>query len=168
MAKGVSYITKYRRRRQKKTNYARRLDFLKSGVPRLVVRISNASTRVQVVEYSENGDLILASAISSDLKKMGWANSTSNIPSAYLTGMLCASRALSKNVKAAVLDMGQNPIVKGSRVFAAVKGALEAGIQVPVDKEMLPSEERLIGAHIKAKDIKSDLEKLKSSILKNG
>ena len=41
MAKGKRYSVKFRRRREGKTNYKKRLAFVKSDLPRLVVRRSN-------------------------------------------------------------------------------------------------------------------------------
>ena len=49
---------------------------------------------------------------------------TSNIPAAYLTGYLCGLRARKKGIKKAVLDLGLERVVKGSRIFAALAGGL--------------------------------------------
>lgn len=166
MSKGPADIPKYRRRRQKKTNYKTRLELLKSGIPRLVVRTSNKHVRVQVVKYAADGDIMITSSISSDLKNIGWNHPTSNIPSAYLTGILCGKKTVDANIKTAILDLGLSPIVRGSKIFAAVKGVRDAGLDVPVDEAMLPSEARLSGEHAKSKDIKQDFEKIRATILK--
>jgi len=62
--------------------------------------------------------------------------------------VLLGKKALAKGVENAILDIGVQRSVKGSRLYAAVKGVLDAGMHVPVSEEMLPSEERLLGKHI--------------------
>jgi large subunit ribosomal protein L18 len=97
------------------------------------------------------GDRVLAAADSNELaKKFGWLGSRSNLPAAYLTGLLCGFKALASGVKEAVLDIGLKTPTKGARIFAALKGVLDAGVLVPHDKEILPSEERIQGQHIVA------------------
>jgi large subunit ribosomal protein L18 len=96
------------------------------------------------------GDSTVASAISTELGGHGWTAGTGNIPAAYLTGLLAGLRAKSRGVKEVILDVGLNPPVKGSRVYAALKGAVDAGLEVPHDPEVLPTEARLAGEHIVA------------------
>jgi large subunit ribosomal protein L18 len=169
MATGASYQVGYRRKREQKTNFKTRIKILKSGLPRIVVRPSSKHISVQLVKYSDDGDRVEATARSSELKKHGWSHNTGNLPSAYLTGYLCGLKCKSKNVNRAILDFGMNTSVKGSRIYAALKGALDAGIEISHDAEMLPSKERLEGAHIsshvkRSSSITSDLSKTKSSI----
>jgi len=170
MAHGASYTVKYRRRREAKTNYRRRLNLLKAGKPRLVVRKTNAHTIIQVVEYTSDGDRIIASAHSKQLKKFGWAHATGSIPAAYLTGLLCGKNATDKKIPQLLVDLGMDSLVKGGRLYAAVKGAMDAGVEIPTDETIFPSEERLMGQHIaghveKSKDIAKDVESLKNKIL---
>ncbi len=102
---------------------------------------------VQFIDYKKNGDIVIASAVSQELKKHGWKISTGNIPAAYLTGFLAGTKAKSE-IKKAVLDLGLQKNTKGSRIFAALKGVIDAGINVKHSKEIFPSDERIIGAHI--------------------
>lgn len=149
MAKGPSYNVPYRRRREGKTDYHRRKKLLISGLPRLVARKTNKHIIAQIVEASIEGDRVLASAHSSELrKKFGWLGSLKNLPAAYLTGLLCGYRALKRNVKKAILDIGLQTPSKGARVFAVMKGCIDAGIEIPHGEEILPSEERIEGQHI--------------------
>ncbi|MHA2081022.1 MAG: 50S ribosomal protein L18 [Candidatus Thorarchaeota archaeon] len=148
MAQGPTFRVKFRRRRAGKTNYYRRRRLLLSRRPRLVVRKSNTNTIVQIVNASVVGDLTVASAISTELGGHGWTAGTGNIPAAYLTGFLAGLRAKSRGVKEAILDVGLNPPVKGSRVYAALKGAVDAGLDVPHNPEVLPNESRVSGEHI--------------------
>ena len=60
MATGKSYSVKFRRRRSGKTNYKKRLAFMKSEKSRLVVRRSNKYLITQLVNYDEAGDKIVA------------------------------------------------------------------------------------------------------------
>ncbi len=148
MAQGPTYRVKFRRRREGKTNYYRRRRLLLSRNPRLVVRKTNTNTIVQIVNASVVGDSTVASAVSTELGKHGWTAGTGNVPAAYLTGFLAGLRAKSQGVKEAVLDVGLNPPVKGSRIYAALKGALDAGLDVPHNSEVLPEEARITGEHI--------------------
>ncbi len=150
MAQGPTYRVKFRRRLEGKTDYYRRRRLLISRRPRLVVRKTNTNTIVQVVNAEVIGDKTLASAMSKELRNHGWSYATANVPAAYLTGLLAGRRARERGVESAVLDIGLNPPVKGSRVYAALKGAIDAGLQVPHDPEVLPDEERITGKHISA------------------
>lgn len=148
MAQGPTYRVKFRRRREGKTNYYRRRRLLLSRKPRLVVRKTNTKVIVQVINAKVQGDVTEASAISPELAAYGWAASANNLPSAYLTGFLAGLRAKSKGINNAVLDIGLNPPVKGSKVYAALKGVVDAGVDVPHNPEVLPDEDRLVGKHI--------------------
>ena len=169
MAKGPAYRVDYRRKRESKTNYKRRIDMLKSGTARLVIRPSNKHTLMQIVKYMENGDQVEVTTKSTELKKYGWKHATGNIPASYLTGLICGLKAKQKNISEAIIDLGMNTSVKGSRIYAALKGAVDSGLNIKHDEKTLPSEERLTGAHIashvaKSKDIISDLSKVKEKI----
>ncbi len=148
MARSGRYRVKFRRRREGKTDYRRRLALLKSGLPRLVVRRTNRHIIVQVVEYSPHGDRVLAHAFSKELRKFGWKYSLKSTPAAYLTGYLAALRAKQAGVEEAVLDIGRQASTRGSRIYAALKGAVDAGLQVPHGGEILPDESRIRGEHI--------------------
>ncbi len=149
MARGPKYKVPRRRRREGKTNYHKRYRMVMSGKPRLVVRRTLNYIWVQIVEARENGDITLAAAHSRELAKLyGWKAPGDNTPAAYLTGLLAGLRALGKGVKQAVPDIGLHRPVKGARIFAAIKGAIDAGLEVPVSDEVVPGEERIRGEHI--------------------
>jgi len=163
----------FKRRKQGKTNYQRRLRLLKSEKPRLVVRKSLKNIRVQLFEYSAKGDKIITSAISQELKKLGWKFSCANMPAAYLTGALCGSRAIKAGKTEAVLDIGVHEPVNSSKLYAALNGALDAGMKIPHGEKALPTEEKITGSHISAyaallkKEKKTVYEKQFSAYLKN-
>lgn len=138
----------YRRKREGRTNYKKRLVLLKSRKPRLVIRKTNAQMILQIADYSLQGDKISLTVPSSALKKFGWKYSCKNMPACYLAGFLLAKRAKEKNIQEAIVDFGLQSSIPGSKLYAAVQGALDGGLKIPVDKEMLPKKERVSGAHI--------------------
>ncbi len=157
----------HKRRRLQKTNYKKRLALLKSGVPRLVVRKSLDNIRVQIIGFEVSGDKTMASAFSAELGGFGWKSGLGNLPAAYLTGLLAGTRAKKAGVKKTVFDLGLQTSTKGSRIYAAVKGAIDAGLSVPHSKEILPSEERISGKHIQdRKNIEKEFTETKEKILK--
>ena len=133
------------RRSDASTNYAKRVAMLKSGMPRVVVRKSNRHILVQLIGYKENGDVVLASASSKELKKLGW-EPRSNIPTAYLTGMLLAKKAKKLAEKGCILDIGLYRPVEGSVAFAAAKGSKDGGMAIRFNAEVDAG--RITGAHI--------------------
>lgn len=152
----------FRRRREGKTDYRRRLALLKSGEVRLVVRRTSANVIVQFVDRAEQGDEVKATAVAQELAKMGWEGSPKNTPAAYLTGLLAGTRAKAAGVQTAVLDIGRRVPSKGSRVFAALKGVQDAGVEVAAgDDDIYPSEERLTGAFL---DLETNFNAVKAKI----
>ena len=148
MSNNNTFTVKFRRRREGVTDYRARLRLLKSGKPRLVIRRSLKNISAQVIAYSGAGDKVIVSAHSKELEKFGWKANRGNIPAAYFVGLLAGKKAISKNVKEAVLDIGPAVSTKGSRIYAALKGAVDAGLDVPHNKEALPDEKRIKGEHI--------------------
>ncbi|MEM4261627.1 MAG: 50S ribosomal protein L18 [Candidatus Diapherotrites archaeon] len=148
MSNKPTYKVKLRRRRKGFTDYKKRLALLKSKQPRLVVRKRNKSIIVQIVNYEPQGDKTLITFSSIALKKLGWKGHCGNLPSAYLSGYACAKKAFKAGIKKAVLDIGVASPVHGSAVFTALMGALDAGLEIPLEKEVLPTIERASGKHI--------------------
>ncbi len=142
------YTVPYRRKREGRTNYRKRLKLLQSGKPRLVVRKSLKGMYASLVEFHGIGDRILASASTQDLKKLGWGIHGGNLPSAYLVGLLIGVKAKSKKIEEAIFDIGLYSAVKKSRIYAALAGALDAGLKVPHSPEILPEKDRIEGKHI--------------------
>ncbi|HWG90329.1 MAG TPA: 50S ribosomal protein L18 [Candidatus Thermoplasmatota archaeon] len=152
MGQGPRYRVQFRRRREGRTDYRRRLALLKSEKARVVVRRSLKNVIVQFVTYNEVGDQIVAQAEARELPAMGWTGYTSNTPAAYLTGVLAAKRAKDAGVTEGIVDLGLQVPQKGGNLFAAVQGVLDAGVQVPHSPDVLPQEDRLSGAHVTGKD----------------
>lgn len=145
--KVIKTISK-RRKREGKTDYKQRLKQLKGFKPRLVARKSLKNVIAQIIRYTPKGDLVEAAAHSSELKTFGWNGSKNNIPAAYCVGLLLGKKARAKNINEVVFDIGLNASTKSSRLYAVLKGALDAGLSIPHAEDNLPSEERLLGKHI--------------------
>ncbi len=153
MASTTIYKVAKRRKREGKTNYKKRLTLLLSHKPRLVVRKSKKNYSVQVIEYQKEGDRVLISAHSKELAPMGYTGHSANSKAAYLVGYLAGKKAVKNKVKGAILDMGMVSAVRGSIAFAALRGAIDAGLDVPHNTEILPPAETF-----------SDLEAVKKKI----
>lgn len=154
----------FKRRVEKKTDYKARLALLKSDKPRLVVRRYNRNIRIQIIEYGRNGDRTIVEVNSSKMKN-GWNGHPGNLPSAYLAGYEAGLAALSRQITDAVLDMGLQTSTKGNAIYAAAKGAADAGLQIPLGEETQPDESRVKGSHISeetARKFEEVLEKMKS------
>ncbi|MEM4662592.1 MAG: 50S ribosomal protein L18 [Candidatus Diapherotrites archaeon] len=152
----------FRRRREKKTNYAKRLMLLKSGKPRLVFRKTNRNCIVQIIKYLPAGDETVVHVTSKHLSKYGWPGKA-NIPSAYLCGYLAAKKGLKKGIKEAILDIGRLTPVRGVCAFAALKGAIDGGLSVPCSKDIFPSDDRIRCKHIEEFASKMSAENLKKN-----
>jgi len=158
----------FKRRRLGKTDYANRLRLLSSKKPRLVLRRSLKYITAQIIEFDKKGDKALVTASSKELKKMGWSFACDNLPASYLTGLMIGSKAAKKGIKDVVLDAGLYLSTKGSRIYAAAKGAIDAGLNIRIGEDILPSEERIRGEHIatqeKFKSLPQEFEKIREKI----
>ncbi|PIO08943.1 50S ribosomal protein L18 [Candidatus Woesearchaeota archaeon CG08_land_8_20_14_0_20_43_7] len=142
------YTFAKRRKREGKTNYRKRLSLLKSALCRIVVRRTLNNITVQFIKYETTGDKVLAAATTQELKKFGWEFRT-NIPSAYLVGLLLAHKC--KKIKhKAIFDVGFFTPIKGSRLFAVAKGCVDGGMDLEHSPDAFPSDERIKGNHIAA------------------
>lgn len=137
----------------------------------MVVRITNSHTIVQIIDVAQDGDETLVSAHSKEIQKMGWLGNGKNTSAAYLTGFLCGKKALEAGIDEAVLDIGLKSSIKGARMYAALKGAVDAGLFVPHNDSILPADERIRGEHVAAYAESLSDEEVKerfSQYIKNG
>ncbi|MCD4800021.1 MAG: 50S ribosomal protein L18 [Methanococcoides sp.] len=148
MATGPRYKVAFRRRREGRTDYHQRLRLLLSREDRVVVRKSARHMQIQLVAPDANGDVTLSSAISKELAKYGYEGSTGNTTAAYLTGLLFGYKALAEGYENGVLDIGIQASSAGSRVYAALKGVVDSGLDVPHNSSVFPSDERIRGEHV--------------------
>jgi len=125
---------------------------------RLVVRFTNKDIICQVVYARLEGDYVLCAAYSHELPRYGIKVGLTNYAAAYATGLLLARRLLTKlgladaykGVEEAdgayyvvdenddgprpfrcYLDIGLQRTTTGARIFAAMKGAVDGGLEIP-------------------------------------
>lgn len=166
MSQGPRQRNQYRRRKTGETDYRRRLKLLRSGMARAVVRVSNTRVVCQLTNFSVVGDKVEVSTTGDDLvSKYGWPEDASrkNLPACYLTGFALGKTALAAGHDEAVLDIGLAASAAGSRVFAALKGMVDAGLEIPHGESVLPDEDRINGTHIDD-SIASKVEATKANI----
>lgn len=176
------FQTKFRRRREGKTDYYARKRLVtqyknrySSPRYRFCVRFSNSKVTCQVIFAELTGDRILVQATSNELKRYGLKVGLKNYSAAYCTGLLCARRLLTqlglnemyqgneadgviKTVKYAGrtlyvedldweserrpfrcnLDVGIKATRNGAKVFGALKGALDGGLDIPHGVKCFP------------------------------
>lgn len=106
------FQTKFRRRREGKTDYyvRRKLTLQDKNryatkKYRFVPRISNSRIICQVIYATPNGDRVICEAKSTELTRFGLTAGLTNYAAAYCTGLLCARRLLKK--------LGMDEIYKG-------------------------------------------------------
>jgi len=163
---------------------------------RLVVRFSNKDILAQIVYAKITGDFVLSAAYSHELPRYGMPVGLTNYAAAYSTGLLLARRLLTKlnladkyagntkvdgsdyNVEAlsdgpkpffALLDVGLRRTTTGSKIFAALKGATDGGVEVPhgetrfvgYDKEGKKLNADILRKYIFGGHVKEYMEKLK-------
>ncbi|KAI1822181.1 putative 60S ribosomal protein L5 [Xylaria intraflava] len=97
------FQTKYKRRREGKTDYYARKRLItqaknKYNAPkyRLVVRFTNRDIILQIVTSEISGDKVFCAAYSHELKAYGINHGLTNWAAAYATGLLLARRVLKK------------------------------------------------------------------------
>ncbi|KXJ28264.1 60S ribosomal protein L5 [Exaiptasia diaphana] len=150
---------------------------------RLVVRFTNKDVICQVAYARIEGDMIIAAAYSHELPRYGVKVGLSNYAAAYCTGLLLARRLLTKlnlheiytgndevngdeyNVESVdgspgvfrcFLDVGLARTTTGARVFGALKGAVDGGLDIPHSMKRFPgydSESKEFNAEVHRKHI---------------
>lgn len=154
MGKKRLKIVLEKRRREGRTDYVTRMHLLKSSNNRLVVRKTTNYIIAQIVESKNLQDFTKVYFSSAELKKLGLKNSLKSTMASYLTGYAIGKKALRENINKTILDIGLQTSTKGSRIYALVKGAIDAGLEVPCDKKMFPKQERLEGKNLKQESAK--------------
>ena len=141
--KGIKRTIK-RRRQEAKTDYHARLRLLVSGKPRLVIRKTNRYIIGQIVTSTLAQDKVIVGASSKELLSFGWPESLKgslkNLTAAYLTGKLLGEKSTS--VREAILDIGMYRNAEKGRLYAFLRGAIDGGIVIPHNPEILPSDAR--------------------------
>ncbi|XP_057508022.1 60S ribosomal protein L5-1-like [Actinidia eriantha] len=146
---------------------------------RFVVRFTNKDIVAQIVSASIAGDMVLAAAYAHELPHYGLDTGLTNYAAAYCTGLLLARRVLKRlemddeyqgNVEAtgedfsvepaesrrpfrALLDVGLIRTTTGNRIFGALKGALDGGLDIP------HSDKRFAGFGKDSKQLDADVHR---------
>eukprot|EP00916_Digyalum_oweni_P013861 GHVL01022681.1.p1 GENE.GHVL01022681.1~~GHVL01022681.1.p1 ORF type:complete len:301 (-),score=42.60 GHVL01022681.1:1193-2095(-) len=154
---------------------------------RFVVRFTNTRVICQIIYSTIVGDHIVESADSKELKQYGIPVGLTNYASAYATGLLCARRllkkiGLDKSYKGveevngeeyhpdeegekrpfkAYLDVGLKRTTTGAKVFGALKGAVDGGVNIPHTSRRFPGYEK---GETKAKEGSYNAEEHKKRI----
>merc|ERR1712110_1259306 len=158
---------------------------------RFVVRFTNKDIICQVISSKIKGDICHCAAYAHELPRYGVKVGLTNYSAAYCVGLLCARRLLKKfgldekfegteEVTAefedcfvigededgpsafhALLDVGLKRTTLGSKIFAAMKGAFDGGLEIPhnekkfygydADEKEYDAEakrERILGGHV--------------------
>ena len=145
---------------------------------RFIVRFTNRDIICQVAYSVVAGDVMMAAAYSHELPKYGVKVGLTNYSAAYATGLLCARRLLKKlkldekyegNTESigeaydvsetwedgpkpfyALLDTGLVRTTTGAKVFGAMKGAVDGGIEIP------HSQSRLVGFNSESEELNTE------------
>jgi len=145
------------RARKRLTNQAK--NKYNSPKYRLIVRLTNKDVIAQIAYAKIKGDVIMTAAYSHELPRYGLKVGLTNYAACYATGLLLARRHLQKlglaaryqgKIKVtgedwhydlnridgpkpfkASLDVGLARTSTGARIFAALKGACDGGLNVP-------------------------------------
>ncbi|CAI0544340.1 unnamed protein product [Linum tenue] len=145
---------------------------------RFVVRFTNKDVVAQIISSTIAGDNVMAAAYSHELPRYGLEVGLTNYAAAYCTGLLLARRVLKMlemdqeyegNVEAtgedysveptdrrpfrALLDVGLVRTTTGNRVFGALKGALDGGLDIP------HSEKRFAGFSKDSKQLDAEVHR---------
>jgi len=158
---------------------------------RFVVRFSNKDITCQVISSKIKGDICHCAAYSHELPRYGLKVGLTNYSAAYCVGLLCARRLLKKfNLDGkfegtaevtgefedsyvhgndeegpaafhALLDVGLKRTTLGSKIFAAMKGAFDGGLEIPHSEKKFfgydadekeydaaAHRERILGGHV--------------------
>ncbi|KAF4524588.1 hypothetical protein B566_EDAN008543, partial [Ephemera danica] len=132
---------------------------------RLIVRFSHKDITCQIAYARIEGDMIMCSAYSHELPNYGVKVGLTNYAAAYCTGLLLARRLLKRlgldelykgceevtgdeyNVEPnddgpgafrCYLDVGLVRTTTGARVFGAMKGAVDGGLNIPHSLKRFP------------------------------
>lgn len=135
-ATGPKYRVHFKRRREGKTNYSKRLKLLKSGLSRLVVRKTNTRVIASIVVFDERGDRTLVTVDGKHLEKLGWKGSKKSIAASYLIGLAIGKRAKELKVEKVVLDIGLHTPTRNNFSFFTAYGAKEAGLDIKVPEDL--------------------------------
>lgn len=120
----------------------------------------------QYVTSKEAQDKIEFGVTSKTLLKHGWPESAKgslkSISASYLTGYLMAKEIQKKKLETPIVDFGMIKTLHKTKVYAFLKGMIDAGMEINCDEEHFPEENRINGEHMKNKvNVEEIKEKIK-------
>jgi len=158
-----------KRRNENKTDYGKRLMLLKSEKPRVVFRKTNKYVTGQYVTSKETKDHVEIGVNSVQLLNYEWpkefGGSLKSIPASYLIGLLMGRKILKEKKETPIVDFGMIRSIHKTKVFAFLKGLVDAGVKIKHEEKIFPSEDRISGKHLR-EDFSKTFEKIKSNIMK--
>jgi|TARA_Y100000031_G_scaffold154224_1_gene201290 large subunit ribosomal protein L18 len=158
-----------KRRRENKTDYLKRLKLLKGKKPRIVFRKTNKYVIAQYVTNNQTKDKVEIGLSSKHLIKYGWPKefqgSLKSIPASYLTGFLMGAKIIKDKKETPIIDFGMIRVLHKAKIFAFLKGLIDAGVKVENKKNVFPDEEKIMGKNLK-KDFSKSFSEIKSKIEK--
>jgi len=158
-----------RRRKENKTDYLKRLKLLKSKMPRIVFRKTNKYIIAQYVTSKQAKDKVEIGLSSKQLIKYGWPKefqgSLKSIPASYLTGFLIGKKIIKEKRETPIVDFGMIKVLHKTKLFAFLKGLIDAGIKIKYKKDVFPNDEKITGKNLK-KDFSKTFNEIKSKIEK--
>ncbi len=158
-----------RRRIEGKTDYGKRLNLLKGEKPRVVFRKTNKYVICQYILSKEAKDFVDLGITSKQLLKYGWpekfSGSLKSITASYLTGYLMGTKIKKENKEIPIIDFGMLKTLHKTKLFAFLKGMIDAGIKISCKKEAFPEEDRIKGKNLK-EDFSKNFDLIKSKISK--
>jgi len=159
--------TQKRRRNENKTDYLKRFKLLKSERPRIVFRKTNRYIIAQCVTSQDAQDKIEIGITSKNLLNYGWPKdfegSLKSIPASYLTGFLLGKKIMEKKFSP-IVDLGMLRVLHKTKIYAFLKGLIDAGVKIECDKKMFPEEARISGKNMK-KDFSKEFAAIKTKIM---
>jgi len=147
---------------------------------RMIVRITNKDVICQIAYARLEGDVIICAAYASELPRYGVKLGLTNYAASYCTGLLLARRLLQKFKLDSIykgleeatgedyevedidekpgafrcyLDVGLARTSTGARVFGAMKGAVDGGLNIPHSNRRFP------GYDAESKDFNADIHR---------
>jgi len=158
-----------RRRRERKTDYSKRIKLLKSRSPRIIFRKTNKYILAQYIVSKESQDKIEMGISSKKLMEYGWPEefrgSLKSIPASYLLGLLMGRNIIKKKLKTPIVDFGMLRTIHKNRIYAFLKGLIDSDIKIKCKEEFFSPEDKIKGKNLK-KDFSKTFEEIKSKIEK--
>ncbi len=103
---------------------------------------------LQYVTHNAKGDESKISVLSKALTKYGFEGAVKNISASYLTGYLFGKMVQKENLsQELIFDIGLHNAHRGGRIFAALKGAIDSGLNIAASEDAFPDQNRINGAH---------------------